>query len=326
MAKARGLEAKLDQLRALRRDSHQPEHVPILRDALRDRSNFLVADAAEIVGERMLSELMPELTAAFDRFMEDGEETDKGCRAKIAIVETLNKLDHQDETLLLRGLTYVQIEGRWGQPEGEDTAATLRGVCAFGLVRFNRPDIVLLLAELLADKEKIARCAAAQALGETRAPAAIPLLLYKARVGDRDPEVVGDCLGGLMTAAPRESLSFVAEFLRSPEDEIAQGAALALGESRRPEAFEVLRNHWPRARRTALAEVLLLAISMSRLPGAMDFLLEIVAARTDGLAALSALAIHRHNEPLRERIAKAVDEAGDVKLAERYRKKFLERE
>ena len=50
---------------------------------------LVVADAAQIVGERALSELAPELIAAFDVFMDEPEETDKRCRAKIAIVEAL---------------------------------------------------------------------------------------------------------------------------------------------------------------------------------------------------------------------------------------------
>jgi HEAT repeat protein len=69
---------------------------------------------------------------------------------------------------------------------------------------------VLLLADLLTDRTKTARVAAAQALGESRAPAAIPLLRFKARTGDREPEVTAECLSALM-----ESVPFVKEFLAS---------------------------------------------------------------------------------------------------------------
>src|SRR5262249_23044707 len=149
--------------------------------------SLIVSAAAEIVGERLLAGLAPDLIAALDRFYVDGPETDKLCRAKIAIVEALNKIGHEDAQLLLRAVHYVQLEPAWGGPE--DRAAKLRGSAAFGLVRIGYPDVLLVLADLLADPQKLARMAAAQALGATRAPAAIPLLRYKARIGDEEPDV-----------------------------------------------------------------------------------------------------------------------------------------
>ncbi len=322
MAKARGVEAKLSRLRALRREAATPEHQAELRRALEDRSNLVVADAAEIVGERLLSDLAPDLVAAFDRFMVEPAESDKGCRAKIAIVNALNQIEYDEEDVFLRGIRHAQMEPRWGREE--DSAAPLRGGSAFGLVRVNHPDILLLLADLLADPDKVARSAAATALGGTGAPAAIPLLRFKARVGDEEPEVVAECLAALMGAAPKESLPFVAQFLDSPSAAIQEGAAFALAESRRPEALDVLKGHWPRTRRGPLEEALLLAIAMTRLPEALEFLLEVLADddRAAASAALSALAIHRHNDPVRERIAAVVVRKGDTALLDSFKKKL----
>ena len=83
--------------------------------------------------------------------------------------------------------------------------------------------------------------------------AAIVLLRFKARTGDKEPEVVVECLNALMSAAAEESLAFVGQFLRSTTEEIAEGAALALAESRRPDAFELLKERWPRAETKMLA-------------------------------------------------------------------------
>ncbi len=320
MAKSRGVDAKLIRLRALSREAPAPEHLAELRKALGDPSNLVVADAAEIVGSRALPELAPDLVAAFDRFLIDPAETDKLCRAKIAIVEALNKVEYDKEDVFLRGIRHVQMEPRWKKEE--DSAAPLRGSAAFGLVRIDYPDVVLLLTDLLADPERIARMAAAEALGESRSPAAIPLLRFKARTGDAEPEVTAECLAALMVAGPKESLSFVAPFLHSPDEAIQQGAAFALAESRRPDALAVLLEHWPHARRGS-QEALALAISTTRLPAALDFLLGALAGRDReaALAALSALAIHRHNESLKERIAAAVAGKGGA-LRERYEKKF----
>lgn len=322
MAKARGVDAKLARLRALRHDPPAPEHLGELRAALVDKSNLVVAEAVEIVGARGLVEFVPDLRAAFERFMVEPEETDKLCRAKTAIVEVLNKLEYDNDDVFLRGVRHVQFEPVWGGQA--DTASHLRGSSALGLVRINYSGVVLLLADLLADPEKVARQAAAQALGETRAPAAIPLLRYKARVGDKDAEVTGDCLTALMVAAPKESLPFVADFLHAADEAKQQGAAFALGESRRPDALDVLIQYWPKAGPPALKEVILLAIATTRLPDALEFLLEQLAGteRAVALAALNALAIHRHNEGIRARIADVIANKSDAVVSERFGKKF----
>jgi HEAT repeat protein len=322
MAKAaRGVDAKLARMRSLRTDPVTPQLLGQLRDALADKSNFVAAAAAEIVGERSLTDLVPDLAAAFRRFLEDPVETDKTCRAKIAIVEALHKLDADEEELYRVAVKLVQSEPAWGPPE--DTAVPLRATAAFALVRVNPRDLMVLLADLLADKEKGARSAAAKALGASGALAAIPLLRFKARVGDEEPEVVVECLSGLMSADPAESLEFVAGFLDADE-EVAEGAALALGESRRPEALAVLQKHWPRARRDeSLGNVVLLAMAITRLPAAVDFLIHVLASEGEPAAAgaLAALAIHRHNPALRDRVAAAVAKKGPG-LKKMFEKEF----
>jgi HEAT repeat protein len=322
MAKARGVDARLARLRALRHESPVPEHVPELRTALADKSNLVVAEAAEIVGSRLLRDLAPELVAAFDRFMTNPAESDKLCKAKFTIIETLNKIEYEDEAVFLRGIKHVQMEPRWGG--AEDSAGELRGSSAFGLVRISYRDIVVLLADLLADSEKVARLAAAQALGATRSLSAIPLLRFKARIGDKESEVVGECLTALMVAAPKESLAFVAEFLHSSDEADQQAAAFALAESRRPEALAVLTAFWPKARSASFQEVILVAISTTRLPASIDFLLGILGGdeQPAAMAALSALAIHRNNEAICHRIASAVSAKENPALQERFKKKF----
>ena len=322
MAKARGVEARLDRLRRLRTEVLGPEQRAELRQALLDKSNLVAAEAAEIAGARMATDLAPDLVAAFGRFMSDPEETDKRCAAKIAIVEALNKLEYDRADVYLTGIRHVQMEPRWGG--SDDTAAPLRVNAAFGLVRINYPDVVLMLADLLADSENTARAGAAQALGASGSRAAIPLLRFKAKLGDDDPAVIAECLTALMTAAPEESLPFVAGFLDDASEAIQEGAAFALAESRRADALEILKKHWPEARHSSLREALLLAISMTRLPAALDFLLEIISEgdQAAALAAVSALAIHRHNEAVKERIVSAIGKKKDPALLDRFKKKF----
>src|SRR5207245_397051 len=100
--------------------------------------------------------------------------------------------------IFLRGIKYEQKEWRWGESKPEDTAAELRGQCAFALVRLGHKDILVLLADLLADEEKEARAAAAQALAANANLAAIPLLRFKLRIRDTESDVMQECFAALI--------------------------------------------------------------------------------------------------------------------------------
>lgn len=325
MPKPRQTETKLKRLQALRHEPQSPVHLAELRQAVDDRSNLVAAEAVEIIGERLLTDLVPELAAAFDRFMIDAEETDKLCRAKIAIVEAINKLEVDNEELFLRGVVHVQMEPRWGG--SDDTAGPLRGQCAFGLVRTNHRDLLNILADLLADADKSARSMAAQALAESRRSGAISMLRLKARIGDKEPDVVAECLSALMSADAKESLRFVAGFLAAGPLTTQEAAALALGESRQPEALDILIQYYARALADSVRSATLLAISMTRLPAGIDFLLSLLTNqdKLSASSAMSALAIHRHNPTIKDRVTVAV-QSGSAELRQLLRKKFEARE
>src|SRR5262249_9060627 len=222
------------------------------------------------------------------------------------------------------GIRHMQKEAAWGEPV--DTAINVRANSAFALARIGYADLLIQLVDLLLDEEKVPRVAAAQALGASGGVAAIPLFRLKARDGDEEPEVTAACLTALMGMAPAESLGFVAAFLDHGNEAVQEAAAFALGESRRPEALTPLKDAWPHVRSRELQEVFLLAISLLRLPAAIDFLLEVVAADDEkaALAAVSALAIHRYNERTKERVAAAVTKAGRAALKKRFEEKFAD--
>jgi HEAT repeat protein len=322
MAKARSLEGKLAQLRLLRSAPPSPQRVQELRTALGDVSNLLVAEAAEIAGEARLGELAPDLTAAFDRFLENPVKRDPLCRAKNAIAEALDKLEFSDEDFFWRGARYTQLEPVWGG--SKDTAAPLRVVCAFGLVRTRASGLLTFLVDFLCDPEKPARIGAAQALAYSETDAAYHVLRLKARLGDPEPEVVSECFNGLVSLKPEEGVSFLAEFLHAHVEAVQEAAIRALGDSRRREAFEFLKAFWEKCIDAKLQEIVLMALSLLRLPPAVDFLLALVAAESQAVAeaALLALALHRYDERLRERTAAAVAKNGRAALRAHFERCF----
>jgi HEAT repeat protein len=311
MAKAPSSQEKVARLKALRDDPHSPAAQAEIKKALRDRSNFVVARSAELIGEWQLRPLIPDLLAAFDRFMADQVKTDPQCLAKAAVAEALTKLEHDDRSFFLKGLRYVQLEPAWG---GErDSAAQLRGICAFGLVQSSWGDALEVLnhlTDLLADPEKPARINAARAIAQYSRREGIPLLRLKVRTDDEDPEVIGECFSALLSLAGSEAVSLIAEFLQSPDTGLRLEAAAALGESREPEAFAALKHCWETSSDSSFKRSLLISIGLSRQPPALEFLLALVRGKDleNACAALEGLAPSRFHEAIREKVAAAVKE------------------
>lgn len=294
-----------------------------IRDAIRAKVGVLVAGAAKLVAARQEISLYPELAPAFARLTERAVDRDPQCRGKIAIARALHQLDRWEDEVFVRGVRYVQEEPVWGGRE--DTAAELRGVCGLAYAHAGRSDALDVLAELLADPQRMARTAAAQALGDSGRPDATALLRFKIRTGDPEPAVIGACFGSLLALAPTASLAYVAGFLDDNLDERAEGAALALGESRLAAAAPILIAWCERVTADVRARVGYLALALLRDEAGNARLIDVVAtgAEDDALAALRALATFKADPRLTERVrtaarasrVRAVRDEADAALA-----------
>jgi HEAT repeat protein len=322
MAARLSVDDKLAAIRKLRGQPLSPEHKAELRKYIGDRSNLVVAAAAAIAGENTLVELAKELEGAFDRFLVDPVKNDKLCRAKIAVVQALDKLEHQKPEVFQKAASHVQLEPVWGG--SEDTAAPLRAAAIIALARIEGSSSLPLLVDAMVDPAKDVRIAAAMAMGALGTEAAGLLLRLKARHGDRDPEVLSECLSGLLAVNPRENLPIVTEFLEPSNAARCESAALALGKSRLPEAVDPLKACWQRSFSSEVRQQVLLALAMLRLPVAMDYLIDLVASDSekDAIAALSALKIHNYDPRLRERLAPVVQKTGSPVLQARFDRDF----
>jgi hypothetical protein len=317
MGKRPSLDEKLSAVRRLREMPPSPQVMSELRAALRDKSNLIVAAAATIVGDQNHAELCPEMETAFDRCLVDPLKNDKLCRGKIAIIQSLDKLEHAQPNIFLRALEHVQLEPVWGG--SEDTAAPLRAAAILALARLDYHGLLPLLVDSLTDSQKEVRTAAAQALGHHGSETASLLLRLKARLGDKEPDVISECLSALLTCSPQENLPFVGEFLDSVNPAIGEAAVLALGKSRLAGAFDLLKNCLEK-HPIGLNEEIFLAMAMLRLPAATEYLLETVASESEHAAALalSALLIYRYDPALRDRIAEAVGKSGSKALRTQF--------
>ena len=302
MGKRLSLDDKLAAIRVIAKQPPAASDATELRPFIGDRSNLLVASAAAIAGERTLVELAAEMEAAFDRFLVDPLKNDKLCRAKLAIIQALDKFEHLKRDVFEKASRHVQLEPVFGGKE--DTAAPLRGAAIFALARIGGSDYHSLLVDSLADSEKDVRTAAAQALAYLNTEAAGLLLRLKALLGDKEPDVLSECLSGLLTIDPAENISFVCQFLDPLNQAQCEAAALALGKSRSPGALDALKACWRRCHEPGLRDQVLLSIAMMRLPAAIDFVIELVESESErtALAAMSALKFHAYDPKLRERL------------------------
>jgi len=307
MAK-RDVEAAVERIGRLRNVTHA-EAVAELRKALGDRVNLVVAKAAKIAAGRQLRELIPDLLATFERLFEDAVERDTQCWGKNAIAKARTELDYRESAPYLQGRRHVQMEAVWGGRQ--DTAQTLRGICLLALASCNdvtRAQIFRLLVDSMADEAQVVRVEAVRAVAEMDGEEAALVLRLKARLGDREPSVIGQVFDSLLQLERDAALPLVAEFLDSADEAMSQEAALALGSSRMPGAVEILLKALPGARDAYFRKTILRALSASRQERAMEFLLALVrdGIRADADGAVEALDLHRESPEIRAAVEAAV--------------------
>src|SRR5580658_6050048 len=303
----RQIEVEIERLGQLR----GPDAVPALRKALADRVGMIVAKAAKIAAEQRLFDLLPDLLRAYYRLFEKPVERDPQCWGKNAIAKALVALDHHESAPYLRGIHHIQMEPVWG---GEaDTAATLRGTCALALPACSdiaRGEIFRHLVDALGDHDLPVRSDAVRAVAQMQGDEAALLLRLKARQGDPDSAVVGMAFDYLLQLEGDDALPFVADFLQPKLATVAEEAALALGSSRRPGAVPLLQHAYAVQRDPEFRLVVLRALSSTRQPPALEYLLNMVrsAREAEALHAVEALALHRDSEDIRRQVEQAAEE------------------
>jgi HEAT repeat protein len=288
-------------------DATVADHLNLLKTTLQGKSHLLVARAAKIAGDYQLAELTSLMRAAFDRFMEKPEKTDKECQAKLAIIKALNALDYRDDALFLRAVRHIQLEPVWGGTV--DTAAELRGSAIFGLASNEYEDLYPELVTLIFDPEIVTRQMAVHCLSELRSETAEVMLRMKIRLGDEDDRVLADAFSGLVKVNSQRSIPFIASYLDEDAPALAEMAALALGESQQEAGFKILIQKWEQSAQSAFKKMLLLPIAITRLEAAFDFLIERVIekeAEDFAIAAIQTLQIYSHHQKVRDRIQQGV--------------------
>jgi HEAT repeat protein len=313
------LESKLSELRGLR-DADAATRVSGLRRALADRSNYLVAKAAEVAAECGHDELIPDLLTIYNElFGEDAVERDQLVRAKEAIARALRTLGYRQPEPFVRGLHHVQLEPAWGAPHGvEDHAGSLRCACAHALVDTDLPDGTALreLIPHLTDPIARVRVDTVRAVSQVGGDDAVLLLRLKSHAGDREPEVIGECFAAILDREPNAAVAFIVPFLQHDDDAIKVEAAATLALARDPAALDHIRTFLREQLSTEVRTATIVACAASPQRAVADLLLEIIAGpdRSSAQSAIQALSESRFRNDVRERARSAAQSSGDREL------------
>ena len=308
------LEERLETLRQLRGRTPDDAVLGLLRKSLRDRANLVVAEAAKLCSDLRLSSLIPDLLSSFDRLFEDPVKADSKCWGKTAIIKALTLLDHVDSPPFLRGLEHIQMEPVWGGQE--DAAIQLRANSILGLIQctdLRRTDVLRHVVDALADAADPVRLEAVRALAQMNGDEAVLLLRLKALLGDRSSIVIGQVFDALLEIDRDRAIAFVAQYLRSSVVGVRDEAAFALGGSRLAGAIGLLMKMWNQTKDRAFRGVLLRALSSSRQPSAIEFLLNLVRTgpNRDAAPALDALKLHDKSPEIWELVEQAEKERAE---------------
>jgi len=297
MAKRPSLDQLFDALSVVRRDAAGAAARDALTKALGCGAAAVIERAAKLISELNLRGYASELGAAFERLMAG---SDPGCAAKVAIAKALldTEAGREAEPTYLRGVRHTQFDGPPHHGKPTDTAGPLRGYCGLGLLSIRHRDALTELSDLLADPEPAARIAAARGLASTGREVATLLLRLRLRVGEAAPDVVAECLTGLLRLDPERSLPLAERLLAQAAGEFRDAVAYALGDSRLPAALPILRRAFDREREAATRQALLLAAGAIRSPEAVDWLVSIVEHATpdEAAVALEALRLHHRRD------------------------------
>src|SRR4029077_17848005 len=85
------------------------------------------------------------LQQCFSRFEQNPAKSDPACRAKLAVLDALDHLEHPDPAPFLQGARLVQKEASWGPPV--DTAGGVRARAIVALARIGFADLALIAAQ-----------------------------------------------------------------------------------------------------------------------------------------------------------------------------------
>ncbi|MBM3462223.1 MAG: hypothetical protein FJX76_08995 [Armatimonadetes bacterium] len=314
-----------DEARALAEMARGPldgDALEKIRRALGSAQHVVVARAAKIIREGALNGFESDLLEAFERFRMLSAKEDPGCLAKLALIEALDFGNCRDAQPFLIAAQIVQPEPVWGGRS--DSAGPVRARALLALANLGFEDLVLLAADKMGDGDPAVRQAAADALAHCGARAGAAVLLMAAQRERDAPPVLLACFAGLLALAPDWGLPHLRKTLEGHDGAQRELAAIALGESRRDDALDLLvefAEQTPLARERAQT---FRAIAMHRSERALEYLLKVIleGRAGDAVAAVKALGDQREDARIAARVRQAAEKRSEATVSAAFEETF----
>jgi HEAT repeat protein len=303
--KSASFETMLAQVGLALRDPRSPENRERLHEALLRAPAILAARVATSIAERNLDGFEGVLEQTFQRFLEDPVKSDPGCRAKLAALAALDRLESTHVATFIAGTAYFQLEPGFGGPV--DTAVGIRARAIVALARIGLSDLPLIAAQLINDPASPVRRAAADAIAYHGERAAAGTVWLKFEQGDDDELVTLACASAVLSLAPEWALQALRPKFFGPDAAPREVVALALGEARHPGAIELLFECLDGTVSPQARAVVLRGLALNRSERARVFLLQVIREgnAVEAKAAVAALGVHAHEPGLSERVREA---------------------
>lgn len=315
------VEERVDQLESAASAPDDPGSAALIEAALADKSWLVVATAADLVARHALERHQPALRGVWARFADGSAKTDPGCRAKLAALTALDRLELLDPDPFLPATRYRQLEPVYGGKV--ETAGPVRVRAVSALLRMHHSDAALIAGELLAESDREVRAGVAQALGYYGVPGAEALLAHRL-VADDEPAVLSECASGLLRLNIEYALPRLAAWLEHADEARREVASVALGQHEDARAVAALITWLERCALEPDIELAMQALGLSRQARARELLLEQVGegSRTRARAAVRALSVHRYDRQLAARVRQAAQASPHDDLLELVDERF----
>ena len=316
MAKLEDQLAKLSSLEIVLADgSSHPAAVEALKKALGTKSNHVIARAATLAAEHQLNDLVEDMAKAFEWLIKTPTRSDKGGTGLTALAKSLALLSYPNADLFRKGSFHIQMEPVYGGKV--DVADHLRGWCAQGLAQTGDPNAMVDIARLLVDACSQTRKGAAAAVEISgRSDIGLPLLSMKLAIGDADPQVIGQCVTAVLHLAGADAIDLITPLLKSEDESLVEQVLLALGQSRKDEAFGLIEGFYEDCITSTMKKSALLALAMLRSDRAMNYLKDLVddGNTQEAEHAIEALGIYSYDQKLKADILQICQDREDAFL------------
>jgi hypothetical protein len=287
----------------------------LIRDALSSNAPELIASAARLIARHRLPGLDAALAESYRTLKRD-----PGCLAREALLLAMEATEAGDAALFAEAAVFVQLEKNKGALR--DTAARVREQAVLSLARVGHPEQLILFGAALGDASSNVRLAGARAVAHSQSRDGAGLLLLRLGAGDPEPEVAMECLRGLFAIAPDHAVRRARQLLAGDHESIREQTLHALGAAADDRAIELLAEELNGLSIAVERSLVIESLALSLRPAARELLLGLIREDrgSDAEAALTALAVHRYDARLVDRLREAT--AGSSELSARFRELY----